>query len=95
MLNASELSPDETTFEMVIAGPKMTNFDFCWVYSPIYSLFVKFTFSIRHNFLEHSLFSCLVVEKKLVYQNSIEVEVAANHKFEYLHGDFFALGFVK
>ena len=30
MLNASELSPDETTFEMVIAGPKMTNFDFCW-----------------------------------------------------------------
>ena len=66
MLNASELSPDETTFEMVIAGPKMTNFDFCWVYSPINSLFVKFTFSIRHNFLEHSLFSCLVVEKTSV-----------------------------
>ena len=23
-----------------------------------------------------------------MYQNSIEVEVAANHKFDYLHGDF-------
>ena len=91
MLNASELSPDETTFEMVIAGPKMTNFDFWLVYSPINSLFVLFTVLIKHKFLEHSLFSCLV--EKLVYQNYDEVGVAANHKFDYLHGDFWG-GFV-